>query len=109
MAISDLKAIVTPPIQPLEAGPSNRWARIQKTLGFPLPSDLRDFGLNYGTGIFANLGLRVFNPFSANYRRSIDEQSVVWRSLKAGEGDAVVPYDVFPKHPGLLPWGSSES
>lgn len=108
MAIEDLMAVVPAPAHPLETGTVGQWRQIQKDLGIRLPKDFRDFGQRYGTGRFTELGITVFNPFAAVFREWLDESLAVWRTLKAGEGDEEVPYDVFPVQPGLLVWGADE-
>jgi len=108
MAINELSAIVRPPTDPVEAGPESLWDEIQQDLGILLPNDLRDFGLAYGTGSFVEQGIFIFNPFSRSYRKSLDENLFAWKSLRDGEGDREVPFELYPNTPGLLPWGCDD-
>ena len=108
MAITELTDLIPPPPDPVEAGSEELWDEIQQDLGLPLPDDLRDFGFAYGTGKFVEQGILVFNPFAAVYRNWLNESVSAWQSLRDGEGDAEVPFDLFPSTPGLLPWGSDE-
>jgi hypothetical protein len=107
MAISELTSAVRPPSKPFEAGPRDQWERIQRELGTPLPSDLRDFGLTYGTGMFKQ-GICVFNPFAAVFLDQMEEAIGCWRSLKEAEGEEEVPFEVFPDTPGLFSWGCGD-
>src|SRR5688572_26417007 len=109
MAIDELTAVVKPPKDPLEAGPAERWNSVQEQMGIKLPTDLRDFGLSYGTGKFSEQGIVVFNPFAAGFPHQVEETLLPWRSLKAGEGDDEVPFAIFPETPGLLCWGTDEN
>lgn len=105
MAVEALTGVVAPPEEPLEAGPESDWEAVQTDLGIRLPNDLLDFCLVYGSGTFVELGMTVFNPFSISYRHRLDATASRVQSLKDAEGDAEVPFDVFPQLPGLFPWG----
>jgi hypothetical protein len=108
MAIEELLRVVSPPDQPLEKGDAEAWTKVQQTLGTPLPSDYRDFGIHYGTGYFDDPGrliIDVWNPFSPGYHEQL---AGVCDSLRLELGlrsDTNVPYGVFPDQPGWLPWG----
>jgi hypothetical protein len=104
VAIEELIAAVPPPGHPSEAGPLDAVPDIEKALGTPLPKDAFEFGLRYGSGMFADT-LEVYNPFSSNYLVTVHEVCDVYRDLKAQEGDEFIPYDIYPKSPGLLVWG----
>jgi hypothetical protein len=106
MAIEELIAVVPPPLAPLEAGPMERRNEVEKALGVILPDDLYELGLRYGSGRFAN-EIEVFNPFSKKYLENVDMVSECYRGLKQAEGDDFIPYDIFPKSPGFLPWGDT--
>jgi hypothetical protein len=48
MSIEELRAVVPPPGQPLEAGPAERWPAVQAALGIELPACR--FETDYSTG-----------------------------------------------------------
>jgi hypothetical protein len=105
MAVSELVAVVPPPENPTEAGPPEEWPGIESAIGIPLPLDVRDFGLRYGSGMFADT-VEAYNPFSAKYLEIISQVSDCYRDLKCAEGDKFIPYRIYPDKPGLLVWGS---
>jgi hypothetical protein len=108
MAMQELVAVVPPPAAPVETRPVGRKNEIEKALGIVLPEDLYELGLHYGSGRFAD-ELEVFNAFSTKYLEKVDMVNGCYRQLKQGEGDDFVPYDIFPKSPGLFPWGVTTS
>lgn len=111
MSLSNLKELVAPPTQPIEAGSLNQWNTVEERLGLSLPSDYRDFILAYGTGQFARFYL-VFNPFSISewvnlftcVKRLCNAESEIKRHWPD-----TVPYRIYPERPGLLPWGCDEN
>jgi hypothetical protein len=106
MAIQELIAVVPPPSAPVDAGPVERINEVEKAVGIHLPDDLYQFSLCYGSGRFAG-EIEVFNPFSKKYLESVNMVAECYRGLKQAEGDNFIPYDIFPKSPGLLPWGDT--
>ncbi|MCH7728829.1 MAG: SMI1/KNR4 family protein, partial [Planctomycetes bacterium] len=112
MSVSELMAVVTPPQQPLENGNNSQWAQVQDYMEVRLPEDFRDFGSRYGTGEFVDpdrLRIHVVNPFSKTYKSWTKQYCNMVRDLRRAEGRKCVPYKVFPKTPGLLPWGSDDN
>jgi len=109
MVIVELTTTIPPPSQPVETGTVKAWQEVLQQLKIELPDDYRDFGMAYGTGAFEDVGrldIWVYNPFSPRYFDSIWSHLHNLDALKVGEGDRFVPYDIFPKSPGLLVWGS---
>jgi hypothetical protein len=104
MAIDELIAVVPPPPAPFEAGPAERRPEVERALGVVLPDDVCEVGLHYGSGMFAG-ELEVFNPFSVKYLEQVEMVSACYRQLKQAEDEEAIPYDIFPKAHGLLPWG----
>src|SRR5258708_26087404 len=86
MSIEELVAVVPPPDQPNESGPLEAISAVESALGTSLPKDVVDFGIRYGTGMFADT-VEVFNPFSSKYLESVREVSDLYRDLKRAEGD----------------------
>jgi hypothetical protein len=112
MSINDLTAVVPPPDTPAAVPAKLNWKEIEKALGVLLPMDYKDFVARYGSGLLGNF-IRVFNPFDEYEYMGLVPSVVricgIRRELKESEGDAEVPFDVYPKSPGLLPWGNDEN
>lgn len=111
MSIAKLKKLVPPPKSPVDNGHGQDWAKIEKHLGTKLPQDYKDFIAAYGSGTFAQF-YRVLNPFAkAAPMRLADqakEQSSRMKQIHEEEPD-FVPFDAFPKSPGLLVWGNDDN
>lgn len=105
MPIKELIAVVPPPDHANEGGPLEAISNVESALGTPFPKDILDFGIRYGTGMFADT-VEVFNPFSSKYLEAVHEVSDLYRDLKRAEGDQFIPYAIYPKNPGLLVWGT---
>lgn len=110
MAIEELLAVVPPPKKPLEAGDPTAWGGIEDQVGTKLPTDLREFGLRYGTGRFADIDrlFMVSNPFQRDYVQTIRQVCDLRRSSRIA-CNTTGPYEFFPQSPGLLPWGGDDN
>lgn len=81
--------------------------------GIPaLPRDYLSLIGAYGSGSFyvEQVGdlVILLNPYSHDYlKRSQDELDMA-REVKRTEGDDYIPYEIYPKSPGLLIWGYGE-
>jgi len=106
MAIEELVKLIPPPSEPLESGDVDSWIHVTRDVGLNLPEDLREFGQRYGSGMFCRTYLQVFNPFSVYYRQMIDYECALLRKLESICG--LLPYNVHPHRPGLLPCGRDE-
>src|SRR4051812_49174571 len=98
MSIQELLSVVPGPATPQETGDEQQWHSLQQTLGIALPQDWRDFGRYYGTGRFYDpdrLGIVVLNPFRSD---TVEGISLLCDQYRGFDG---VPYDIFPKKPGL--------
>lgn len=112
MAIKELTALVPAPMLPVEVGDKVKWESVQEQLGIDFPTDYYEYASTYGSGSFVDTGrLRVivYNPLSSQYLDSVKAHTDLLTSLRAGEGDKFIPYDVFPASGGLLPWGSDDN
>ena len=111
MAINELTTVVAPPKSPIELEIGGQWDSIQDSLKIRLPDDIHEFGQIYGSGSFVDNTIRVviFNPFSPSYAENIQSRNDLLEAMKVGEGDSFVPFDVFPKTPGLLAWGEDDN
>jgi hypothetical protein len=111
MAIEELLSVVRPPRRPVEAGEPDELPDIERRLGISLPKDYVDFGLRYGTGVFVDSGrlnITVLNPFSDKYIERVKSDSAFLLKMKEIVPQEV-PYDIFPKSPGLLRWGYDDN
>ena len=107
MSVAELKKLVPPPANPVEAGPANGWKAIEERLNVKLPDDYKDFGLAYGTGRFCRGFLEIYNPFSKSYEAIVDAEARFLKGVKEAGMD--LPYDVYPAEPGLFPLGRDEN
>ena len=110
MAIEDLRTILPPPADPIEAGPAD-WDEVEGELGTPLPSDYKAYIETYGSGHVADF-LWVFNPFAL--RDNIKLQVQVQRQLGVlaeliTNSGWKLPYPLFPGPGGLLPLGMTDN
>lgn len=106
MSLIDLVSIIPPPHEPLEVGICEQWTRVEESLGVSLPVDFREVCATYGSGWFPKICL--YNPYSERYTHLVREVCQVYRLRKYQEGKAVVPFDLFPDHPGLLPCAGND-
>ena len=110
MAINHLVNLLIPPRNPPDLPPGDGWATLEARMKVSLPEDYKDFIRSYGSGRISNF-IWIFNPFSGNenlnLERQIDVQSKVLAEL-ASYGE-VIPYALFPKPGGLLPFGITDN
>ncbi len=105
MAIAELLSVVAPPSQPVENGPHERWPVIERAVGTLLPTDLRDYGLAYGSGWLVNLRLYILNPFAIDAPCALASYQDCMRYVRRVEG-VDYKHPIFPEPGGLLCWGS---
>lgn len=78
-----------------------------------LPPDLFAFIRIYGSGLFrdknSGMLLNVLNPYERNYSNKVDTDLALLRRLKKEEGDAYVPYPIWPESGGLLLWAYGDN
>jgi hypothetical protein len=130
--IDALLALAPPPVRPDWHQPptSDDWAEMESHFGFEFPADYKRLIECYGTGQFGEFVL-IMNPFCVNkyisqrlvmkhnyFWTGADHDPVpptssdpdylrIWNQLRAHEkaARAACPYDFYPTHPGLFPWG----
>jgi SMI1-KNR4 cell-wall len=107
MAIEDLLAVVPPPARPIDPGDPAAWPKVEQALGTKLPSDYRDYGLRYGSGVLGH-NIFVYNPFSPFYLGDVKNTCQLFGQMHEVEED-YFPHAVFPSSPGLLPWASDSN
>lgn len=112
MSTKALSGLVPPPVCPNEVCSLELLERVQTDLGLTLPCDYVEFIRLYGSGCFARF-YWVFIPFSVNKHLSllpqVENLSAIETEFKSKWGDANVPYDVYPKNPGILPWACDDN
>lgn len=101
MSIQELMAVAPPPKKPLETEHAQEWKAYAESAVLPFPSDLYEFGMTYGTGLFGDL--RVYNPLSSKYHGRVTGKLSQYKSIK-DEPLFDVPYALYPERPGLYPW-----
>ncbi|HTU17709.1 MAG TPA: SMI1/KNR4 family protein [Gemmataceae bacterium] len=108
-----LQDLIPPPEQPTEAGSSKLRRSVERALGSPLPTDLYEFALVYGSGRFhsreSGCLLQICNPFSGAFFDQVVDWANLCRDLKKAEGDSYIPYDLYPERPGLLALGDDDN
>jgi hypothetical protein len=110
MSIDYLKAVIPPPIAVFEASGTSGWASVEGSMGTRLPEDYKKFIDTYGSGQLGGF-VWIFNPFSSNNNLNLERQAIlqatVLKELRSyGE---VVPYESFPSHGGILPFGITDN
>lgn len=112
MTLTSLRKILIPPAKPIEAGSTEKWPKIEKSLGTSLPSDYKKYINTFGTGQIGAF-LFPFNPFSKNKNLNLLKQVPIrldaLRTLKEQGGEEECPYPLFPESGGLLPWGATDN
>jgi hypothetical protein len=103
MAIQELLNTIAPPEHPINTGSLTDWHRVEEAIGLRFPSDLHELCVHYGSGRFA--GITIYNPFSPNYQHAVRGMLDIFRGLREDIGQTVVPFGLFPEHPGLFPVG----
>jgi hypothetical protein len=97
LAIEDLLAVVPPPARPIDPGDPGAWPKVEQALGTKLPSDYRDYGTRYGSGVLGH-DLFVYNPFSPFYLDGVKNTGQLFGLLHKEEAD-YFPDDVSPPLP----------
>lgn len=109
MPISDLEAVMPPPIATSVIEPT-AWVEVERSLGTSLPSDYKDFIRTYGLGQVADF-LCVLTPFSdnpnVNLSLQIEQQLSALRELHAAGESA--PYPLFPATGGIMPFAITDN
>lgn len=106
--LQELLRLVPSPSEPKNA--KGDWKELENDLGLTLPSDYKDFIEQYGSGTLCSL-IAIRSPFGleAHYKKSIKDAWSSWAGIFHGWGDvpeSELPFPVYPRVPGLLPWGT---
>jgi len=107
-AIGNLKRLMPPPAQPLNAGSMNAWSAFQKRIGLRFPEDYFIVVRTYGSGRFLAGEFRVNNPFEPADAASVEREFKTLRENKENS-PAEFPFPVFPESGGLYPFGIDDN
>lgn len=107
MALNELTSLIAPPVHPVEACKASQLDLVQDRLGIVLPDDYREYALAYGSGKFRDdsIAVVVFNPCAKVYLERVQAVCTYLAEVRRTKGQQVVPFNLFPDLPGLLPWG----
>jgi hypothetical protein len=115
MSFRKLFTIVPPPETPKETGSPKAWEKIDQRLGLTLPQDYKDIIDHYGTGTFNNF-ITLYNPFAENESLNLfhalethHRASQMAQHMIDSPWTALHPFELYPAHQGLLPWGMATS
>jgi hypothetical protein len=115
MSLQQLLSTAPPPENPNETGSSKAWEKIDQRLGVKLPKDYKNLINHYGTGSF-NDSITLFNPFAGNESLNLfhalethHKATQMAQLVVDSNWTAIQPFELYPAHHGLLPWGSTEN
>lgn len=108
LCIQELLQLVPPPAEPKNA--QGNWRQLESDLGVALPSDYKQYIEAYGSGTLCSL-FEIRSPFGleAHYKTTARDAWSSWAGIFHSWGDvpeSKLPFSVYPKLPGLLPWGT---
>lgn len=110
MSIEKLKEILKPPNDPVDTPKAGDWLKIESILG-KLPEDYMRFVESFGTGSVDGF-VWIFNPVSSNQNLNLLDQIHIKISALSDSVEMfgeVVPYPLFPKPGGLMPFGVTDN
>jgi hypothetical protein len=109
--LEQLRRLLPPPDQPLEAAPPDGWAEVEAALGTGLPDDFKAFTQLYGSGKVDDF-LYLFNPFAEGQDGNLlfekDRVLAAYAETRA-RFPARLPLPPFPEDGGVLPLGRTDN
>jgi hypothetical protein len=105
VSVEELLEAMPPPASPIHVGKRDGWPKLVRKLGLALPTDWRDFALAYGSGYFGDR-ITVLNPLGPGFGKVFGKYCTSVDLIKDVIG---MPYEVYPRNPGLLIWGSDDN
>ncbi|CAN7367162.1 SMI1/KNR4 family protein [Paenibacillus sp. LjRoot153] len=103
--------VLPPPNSPYNSGDEFQWGNFINTIGTNLPSDYKQFVINYGTGGIDSF-LWILNPFvkdeNINFLKKKKELSDAYLQSKLNF-PMYFKHEVFPSNCGILPWGYTDN
>ncbi len=110
MTLEHLARVLPPPTHPYNTGTPDRWDAVEKSLGFVLPADYKEFTDTYGTGLIAGF-MVVLNPFVANPPDNLLQGTDRWLEflrIARTFDEQAIPYSLYPETEGLFPWATTD-
>jgi hypothetical protein len=109
--LEQLRRLLPPPDEPLEAAPPDGWAEVEAALGTGLPDDFKAFTELYGSGKVDDF-LYLFNPFAEGQDGNLlfekDRVLAAYAETRA-RFPARLPLPPFPEDGGVLPLGRTDN
>jgi hypothetical protein len=109
--LEQLRRLLPPPAEPLEAAPPDGWAEVEAALGTGLPDDFKAFTELYGSGKVDDF-LYLFNPFAEGQDGNLlfekDRVLAAYAETRA-KFPARLPLPPFPEAGGVLPLGRTDN
>jgi hypothetical protein len=109
--LEQLRRLLPPPAEPLEAAPPDGWAEVEAALGIGLPDDFKAFTELYGSGKVDDF-LYLFNPFAEGQDGNLlfekDRVLAAYAETRA-KFPARLPLPPFPEQGGVLPLGRTDN
>ena len=109
--LEQLRLLLPPPAEPVEAAPLDGWAEVEAVLGTGLPDDFKAFTELYGSGKVDDF-LYLFNPFAPGRDGNlIDEKDRVLAAYAQTRArfPQRLPLPPFPEEGGVLPLGRTDN
>ncbi len=105
--LQELARLVPPPAEPKHA--KGDWKSLEQDMGLVLPGDYEEYIELYGSGTMCAY-FAIDSPFSlaSHYKVTTREGWLKWTGIYhcwGEEPESEVPFPLYPKVPGLLPWG----
>jgi hypothetical protein len=109
--LEQLRLLLPPPAEPLEAAPPDGWDEVEAALGTALPADFKAFTELYGSGKVDDF-LYLFNPFAqgqdGNLLYEKDRVLAAYAETRARFPERL-PLPPFPEEGGVLPLGRTDN
>ena len=109
--LEQLRRLLPPPAEPLEAAPPDGWAEVEAALGTGLPGDFKAFTELYGSGKVDDF-LYLFNPFAEGQDGNLlfekDRVLAAYAETRASFPERL-PLPPFPEPGGVLPLGRTDN
>jgi hypothetical protein len=109
--LSELTALISPPIVAQEVPTPMQWGEVEATLGVALPRDYREFIDTYGSGTLGRL-LSIWNPVSRNpfinLLKEGEKRMARYSALRSGWPQDY-QFELFPTTGGILPCGGTSN
>jgi hypothetical protein len=109
--LEQLRRLLPPPAEPLEAAPPDGWVGVEAALGTGLPDDFKAFTELYGSGKVDDF-LYLFNPFAEGQDGNLlfeKDRVLAGYAETRAKFPARLPLPPFPEEGGVLPLGRTDN